>query len=1257
MRGSWREVLAILTVAAGCSALAAPVVVRAQAQGQAPPSSPCGMTIEVAWEIAAAAADAQAPALEPPSQDVLLEVVDGRVVEGVAWPWDGASKSAPGPAAAGVWRLGSEASGRVRLRIEAGVNSTLIVRRGAASVPIAVAAILEEPQSAPAASGLGLTVRRLPWDALAVDFGAGAELGIVAPGATVPVTIGYNVIQLDATEATVRTAAVLRPAGEAEAVWEFEQRETLATNQSRPPERIWSVPAPRREGTYVLEIQATWESAPAREGRGLGRLIRRRKTPGAVGAASRRVVLAVTGTEPQGPPAVLDAESKGTEVDALDLGRPRNGRFTAWGRSPATSAGSAWKIPARALVDPAHRETEREWLRGFISKAGSEPARIARADAAGLAWSAVALRCARPGRPHRLIVTPTAGEPGDIGVVLVDPGTSERGPRVALDARGAASSDGDGAMEWLVWPGSAEPVLVLLNRSREVDATIGSIRLMELEPRPAAASGAPTPTAGRGLGVHLAGPEPMGRYVVPAEDGLDDPLAAAENLAIHLAACGASFAVLPETTAKRAARRRLGGLLVEDATGPDPMELAPRVLRRHGLAVWSQPDLDRPGALPGLPPADSPEAAARGLVRMGPDGEPDVATYQPLHPEVREALRRRVVAELAGRDGVLLRLGDGPTLLGTPETGLDDATFARFVRETFGPEVAREVPGLDPNDAGRFAARAGYVAGVGRMPWLSWRSRAVAALYEELAAAARAAAPNAVLAVATPTLDGGPAGEEARRADLAGLAPNNAWRALGLDFDDWRAGPDGPIVFRGACLSDDGLARDLAGHPDLDSRLARFDRRGFLLLAEEAGGGSPKATAPSPGRGPSGEAPLAHAVAALDAEWLVVSAAAAAGREDRLRRFAEVYRRLPPSRGPLADPPSAAAEAGVVVRTARVQGRTVFAMVNDTPYVMRLGGTLSGDPRAAVEDLGRGVKLVPRPVDGGRGLVVDVAPFGLSVIQVAADSKLEAVKLYPPDAAIASMEAQSRALSERLTTLNRGGGGPIVEPPNAGFEQEPVTLAATAEPGRAAPGGWRLDPTAKAASLSIDEHDPHSGARSLKLEAREGPAAVVSGDFAPGAGSGLLVQAHLRGDKDGARARVWVEGEAEGKPFSRRGEVEVATEWKAVLVRAADLPPGGLDAARLRFEAVGPGKLWIDDVRVRGEAAPKSARLNAQRTILAALQAFRERRYAEFARLADSHWSRHPGVLALVRGERGKEADPAPEAAEASALPSDRALR
>ena len=95
-----------------------------------------------------------------------------------------------------------------------------------------------------------------------------------------------------------------------------------------------------------------------------------------------------------------------------------------------------------------------------------------------------------------------------------------------------------------------------------------------------------------------------------------------------------------------------------------------------------------------------------------------------------------------------------------------------------------------------------YLAGVGRMPWLTWRSRAIASLYTELAEAAQAAVPGSVLAVVTPGLDEGPAGTEARRVDRAGLAPSQAWRSVGLDLQAWPEAPGGPPVFRGVVALD-----------------------------------------------------------------------------------------------------------------------------------------------------------------------------------------------------------------------------------------------------------------------------------------------------------------------------------------------------------------------------------------------------------------------------------------------------------------------
>ena len=187
-----------------------------------------------------------------------------------------------------------------------------------------------------------------------------------------------------------------------------------------------------------------------------------------------------------------------------------------------------------------------------------------------------------------------------------------------------------------------------------------------------------------------------------------------------------------------------------------------------------------------------------------------------------------------GLTGVLIRLGPGPTLLGGPDTGFDDATYARFVRETFDAETARGVPGLDASEPDRFAARAEFLAGSGRMPWLTWRSRGIAALYAELAEAVRKAAPGGLLAVATPGLEDDPAGHEARRVDLAGLAPSHAWRAVGLDLETWPGGEAAPVVLRGAGLSTDALAHDLATSPELDALVAARPGRGLLLgVAEE----------------------------------------------------------------------------------------------------------------------------------------------------------------------------------------------------------------------------------------------------------------------------------------------------------------------------------------------------------------------------------------------------------------------------------------
>ena len=378
------------------------------------------------------------------------------------------------------------------------------------------------------------------------------------------------------------------------------------------------------------------------------------------------------------------------------------------------------------------------------------------------------------------------GHPSALGVALVGVGAR---PRLLLDACASGppvAPEGPAAsFSWLVWPGSADPVLVLSNRSAAAPVQVGTVTLTELaEAPPGPAVEEPSGTSARTLGLYLTGPDLLERFGATVDPALADVLGATRNLDAYLAYCGASAVTLPEGLADRDRRAALDGTAAEDAVGPDRLGLALRVLAARKVAPWLE--LSFAGPLPGLPDPGSAEALARGLVRIDRRGLADgPGYYHPLNAEVREAMRRRVAEAVAAHDGharpagVLIRLGPGPTLLGSPDTGFDDATFARFVREAFDPETAKGgVPGLPADDPGRYEARSKFLAGSGRTPWLSWRSERIAALYAELAEAARGAAPGRGAGGRHPRPGRRPGGDrgEACRPRRTGTQPGLAGR-------------------------------------------------------------------------------------------------------------------------------------------------------------------------------------------------------------------------------------------------------------------------------------------------------------------------------------------------------------------------------------------------------------------------------------------------------------------------------------------------
>ena len=289
-----------------------------------------------------------------PSRTLALALTEGRVIEAMAWPaertGEGWETQGMGPGSAGIWQLGKGQEGRVRARIEAPMEASLTVRGGDQAVSIPVAAILEGPQRTPASAPLTVAVERLAWDALSVDLGPSAADGIVAPGTDFPVSVGFNILWPESAEMAVRMSATLQSVRGGEVLVRVDQQVTQWTNRRQPDVRITTMRAPRSEGTYVLEIRASWEPL-VRDGSRLSRLIRRRK-PAATSSSVRRVMLTVLDPEAMdGRPAGREARKGEDEVDSVDFTRSRSYRPLASGRSPLAEPGhSAWEVPAEALI-------------------------------------------------------------------------------------------------------------------------------------------------------------------------------------------------------------------------------------------------------------------------------------------------------------------------------------------------------------------------------------------------------------------------------------------------------------------------------------------------------------------------------------------------------------------------------------------------------------------------------------------------------------------------------------------------------------------------------------------------------------------------------------------------------------------------------------------------------------------------------------------------------------------------------------------
>lgn len=1149
----------------------------------------------------------------------------------------------------------------VDLLVRAAPGEQLIVQLSPAGeqpappVRIPLSDMLAEFRNEPLDSGGNrLLVRRCPGDKLRVTL---KDKSLVyLPGDSLRLEVEPHLLPLEPDSKVRLTFQLVDGRGGGNGHWQSEH--TMLAGDAVPVPV--TVPLPNQEGVYDVIITATpsgWQQAV-------------RNPLGAKPVAERRVqVVVINPRAPASAAAPAELVRVGDEIDPTVPRRneerlvrlPALSAFTHSHRPPLGNASVQSRphpLGAMAQLNPSRHPGE-------------------------LTWEAYTLSIQHPGLPHVLEVDYPSDVPQSLGISVVEPSASGAA-MVSLDSGVEVPEPlaaGDTAPRWLrhrliFWPHTKSPVVLVTNRSDNRAAVYGKLRVLGGWQRLPPAFSPQSPASQRLWAAYLDRPLIPENFsaneVVDAwiGRGLDDWVTFYEggtrlvDYLRHVGYDGLMLSVLADgstiypSAALEPTPRYDTGVYLDSAQDPvrkDVLEMLLRLFDREKLRMI--PALEFASPLPKLEQLrQQPNGQFEGIDCIGARGlcwtrmfgvrRGLAAYYNVLDPRVQEAMLavvREVVAGYAQHPsfaGLALQLsGDGYAQLPGVDWALDDVTVGRFQHD-----MHVQVPGEGPQ---RFAERARFLAEPGRRIWLQWRADQMQQFYQRVYTELNAVRPGCRLYLAGGQMfTSGPIQDELRPTLPRKTTLAEALLLAGIDvrhyLDDhgivllrseqicpltdlasqatnleWQQLPDADRVFH-----DTALAGSLFFHPPQRNGLPSFDEKGPFHPGTLEQLVQTVPAARQNRRRFLRSLAVQDPTALFDGGWMLPL-----GEEESLRDLLRAYRRLPAARfEKLAETDGADPSQPVTVRYHCDGQRTWVYLVNDAPFAVSATLRLEAPPDCRIEELS-GLRPVAGLRSDEQGTFLPVELDACDLLAICCDSpavRLLHLTARPTVAIDAELAGRIRNMVNRSALLASPPPLPVLR--NAGFE--------TRESPDGRMPGWIL-PRQQGVIAQTDTAEKHEGNRSLHFHSAGPPTFVVSEPFAPPPTGRLSVSVWMRVADAGEQPplQLAIQGKLGGRDYYRYAPIgrplagaaplpTISSAWANYIFQVDDLPLEGLTQTQVRFDLLGPGEVWIDDVQVHHLYFSKKERGELSKLIALAEVKLQQGQLNDCLRLLEGYWPR-----------------------------------